>query len=337
LTRSGHGITNLFSDWLADLVGDSRTLLFSHLLGLNPGHHGTDTETSRTAVLDWDLGTLLPVEHLTVHLGHLATLQLRGISAFLSGEGATLTGGGLGTLGGGYVLAFFLLDSLALPFLNIGTFFLGHLATLLLGNILALLGGNLPALLGVVNLLTDGLVDGAALVGVDGVALLGQDCVTLPLGDILAFLFRDSGAFPLIDHGTLLLRYVLTDLILDSVTLSLVDNLTLGHGAGGADLLLHGLALGLVPGGAGLGSLRGTGFIMMCFLDGPWNIDTLQVLGVVALLLLLDGTLGADIIDRGTVLLDLNRTFSSLDLFLNLLLDDLTGFVLDIRTGLVRN
>ena len=43
----------------------------------------------------------------------------------------------------------------------------------------------------------------------------------------------------------------------------------------------------------------------MSFLDGPWNIDTLQVLGVVALLLLLDGTLGVDISDRGTVLLDL--------------------------------
>jgi len=106
----------------------------------------------------------------------------------------------LGTFGGGYVLAFLLLDSLALPFLHIGTFFLGYLATLLLGNILALLARNIPALLRVVNLLTDGLVDGAALVGVDGVALLGQDSVTLSLGDILAFLFRDSGAFPLIDH-----------------------------------------------------------------------------------------------------------------------------------------
>jgi len=135
----------------------------------------------------------------------------------------------------------------------------------------------------------------------------------------------------------LLLRHVLTDLILDSVTLSLVDNLALGHGAGGADLLLHGLALGLVPGGTGLGSFRGTGFIVMSFFDGSWNIDTLQILGVVALLLLLDGTLGADIIDSGTVLLNLNRTFSSLDLFLNLLLNNLTGFVLDIRTGLVRN
>ena len=176
------------------------------------------------------------------------------------------------------------------------------------------------------NLLTDGLVA--------GVTLLGQDGVTLPLGDILAFLFRDSGAFPLTDHGALLLRYVLKDLILDSVTLSLIDNLA---GTEGADLLLHGLTLVLVPGGAGLGSLSGTGFIVMSFLDGPWNIDTLQVLGVVALLLLLDGTLGADIIDRGTVLLDLNRTFSSLDLFLNLLLNDLAGFVLDIRTGLVRN
>ena len=59
------------------------------------------------------------------------------------------------------------------------------MATLLLGNILALLARNIPALLGVVNLLTDGLVDGAALVGVHGVAFLGEDGVAFALGNIL--------------------------------------------------------------------------------------------------------------------------------------------------------
>ena len=167
------------------MVGHSGTLLLRHLLGLDPGNNGANAETSGAAVLDWNFGTLLPVEHLTVNFGNLATLEFRSIFAFLTREGATLTGSCLRTLGSRNILAFFLLDSFALPFLNIGTFFLGHLATLLLGDILALLGWYIPALLRVVDLLTDGLVDGAALVGVHGVAFLGEDGVAFALGNIL--------------------------------------------------------------------------------------------------------------------------------------------------------
>ena len=153
----------------------------------------------------------------------------------------------------------------------------------------------------------------------------------------LAFLLGDSGAFPLIDHGTLFLRNILTDLILNSLALPVIDDLALGNSVGGALLLGHGLALPLIPGGAGLGSLRGTRFFMESFFDGSGDVDTLQFLRVVALLFLNSGTLLANIIGSGTVPLDLERTFSPLNLLLHWPLCDLASPLLDIGTGLVRN
>merc|ERR1712048_1014711 len=294
-------------------------------------------EGSWLTVLDRNLLAMLTAQHLAVNLWHLTTLELRNISTLLSGEGATLSGSGFRALSSRNVLALFLLDSLALSLLDVGTFFLGnlaafflgHITAFLLGNLATLLGRNLSALLRVVDLLADLLVDGITLPSVDG--------ITLALRDILAFLLRNGGTFPLIHNRTLLLRNIFTDLILDSVTLPVVDDLALSHSVGGALLLGHGLALALVPGRAGLGSLRGTGFLVESFLDGSGNVDTLQLLGVVALLLLHGGTLLADIISCGAVPLDLQRTFSSLNLVLDRFLGDPTGSLLDIGTGLVWN
>merc|ERR1719277_177414 len=195
------------------------------------------------------------------------------------------------------------------------------------------------------DLLTDLLVDSVALLGVNslallaihGVAFLSIDGVAFALRNILAFLFGNSRAFPLIHHGTLLLWNILADFILDGVALPVVDDLALGHGVGGALLLGHGLALPLIPGGTGLGSLRGTGFFMESFLDGPGDVNTLQFLRIVALLLLHSGTLLADIIGSGAVPLDLERTFSSLNLLLHRPLGDLASSLLNIGTGLIRD
>jgi len=247
------------------------------------------------------------------------------------------------------ILALFSLDSLALSLLNIGaflggdiaTFFLGDVLAFLLGDVTTLLGWNIPALLGVVNLLTDLLVDGVALLGVDSVAFLAIHGVTLPLvdsvalslGHVLAFLLWNGVALPLVDHRALLLGNLLADLVLDRVTLPLVDDLALSHGVGGALLLGHGLALGLEPGGAGLGSLGGARFLVEGFLDGSGHVDALQFLGVEALLLLDGGTLLAYVIDGGTLVLDLHGTFSSLDLFLDRLLGDLAGSLLGVGTS----
>jgi len=237
-----------------------------------------------------------------------------------------------------------------LPLLNIGTFLLGDIATFFLGNIFAflfrdvtaLLGWNISTLLRVVNLLADLLVDGVALLGVNSVAfftidsitLLSVDSVAFTLGHILAFFLGDSVTLPLIDHGTLLLRNLFANLVLDSLALPIVDDLALSHGAGGALLLCHGLALGLIPGGAGLGGLCGARFLVEGFLDGSWDVDALQFLSIEALLLLNSRTLLVDIIGRRAVPLDLNGTFSSLNLFLDRSLGDLTLPLLGVSTGL---
>jgi len=195
------------------------------------------------------------------------------------------------------------------------------------------------------DLLTDLLVDSVALLGVDGitflavhgVALLGVHSVAFTLRNILAFLLGDSGAFPLIDHGTLFLRNILTDLILNSLALPVIDDLALGNSVGGALLLGHGLALPLVPGGAVLDRLSGARFLVSSLLNSSGDVNTLQLLRIVALLLLHGGTLLADIIGCGAVPLDLKRTFSSLNLLLDRSLRDTTGSLLNIGTGLVRN
>jgi len=70
------------------------------------------------------------------------------------------------------------------------------------------------------------------------------------------------------------------------------------------------------------------------FLDSSWHIDALQFLGIEALLLLDGGTLLAHVIDRRTIPLDLDRTFSPLNLFLDRLLGNLTCSLLGVGTGL---
>ena len=178
------------------------------------------------------------------------------------------------------------------------------------------------------------LVDGVTLLAVDSVTflaihsvtLLSIDSVTLALRNILkemsvrkikfdnnyeidiihlAFLLRNSRAFSLIDHRALLLWNIFTDFVLHSVTFSVMDNLAFGHSVGDTLLLGHGLALPLVPGGALLDSLGVARFFMSRLLNSSGDIDTLQLLGVVALFLLHGRALLADIICCGTISLDL--------------------------------
>ena len=130
----------------------------------------------------------------------------------------------------------------------------------------------------------------------------------------------------------MLLWNIFTDLIQNSLTLPVIDNLTLSHGIGGALLLSHGFTLGFIPGGAGLGSLGGARFLMESFLDGSGDINTLQFLRVVTLFFLLGRTLLTDVISCGAVPLDLKRTFSSLNLLLNRTLGNSTSSLLNIGT-----
>jgi len=91
LARSADIIANLSGDWAALLIGDYRTLLLSDLLGADAWNQAANTKVSWAAILDRDFLAGLPAGHLAVNLGHLATLEFRNISTFLSGEGATLS------------------------------------------------------------------------------------------------------------------------------------------------------------------------------------------------------------------------------------------------------
>ena len=102
-------------------------------------------------------------------------------------EAAALSVRGLGTLGSGNSLAFFLLYSIALPLLNIVALLLGHILALLLGHVPAFLGSDITALLLVVDLLADLSCYGITFLAIDSFAFLAVDSVTLTAGHILKF------------------------------------------------------------------------------------------------------------------------------------------------------
>ena len=66
----------------------------------------------------------------------------------------------------------------------------------------------------------------------------------------MALLLWDLAALLVIDNATILLGHVLADLVLDSLALSLGDNLAHSLGVGDTFLLLHRLALPLELGAA---------------------------------------------------------------------------------------
>ena len=113
----------------------------------------------------------LAVELLAVNFRHLDTPKLGDIGALLAGEVTALTLSSLLAVSPGDVLAFLLLNSLALPLIDILALLPGHLAALLLGLLRALLGSDITAHLLVVNLLADLAGHGGADLGVDSVAL----------------------------------------------------------------------------------------------------------------------------------------------------------------------
>ena len=62
-----------------------------------------------------------------------------------------------------------------------------------------------------------------------------------------AFLLGNQGTLPLVHNAALLGGNIFTDLVLDGLTLPLIDDLALGLGPGGTLFLHDGRALLLVP------------------------------------------------------------------------------------------
>ena len=97
-------------------------------------------------------------------------MELRNICTFLLGEAATLSVGDFIALSSGNSLAFFFLDSFALPLLDLSAF--------LLGNVFTLLGPDVSTHLLVVDLLTDLLSHRVALLTVDSLTLATRNILT---------------------------------------------------------------------------------------------------------------------------------------------------------------
>merc|ERR1712235_65741 len=98
---------------------------------------------------------------------------------------------------------------------------------------------DITALLLVVVLLAHPSCHRITFLAVDSFAFLAVDSVTLTVGHIPAFLFRNLGALSIIDDTTLLRRNIFTDLIMNSLTLLLVDNLALSLSSRCALLFLN--------------------------------------------------------------------------------------------------
>ena len=147
-----------------------------------------------------------------------------------------------------------------------------------------------------------------------------------------ALLLRHQRTLPLVDNAALLGGNIFTNLVLDSLALPLIDDLTLSLGPGGALLLHDGGALLLVPGAALLVKLIGAFLLMDGLLDSPGQVDALHFRDAVAFFFKLLLTSLFDVIGSLTILPILEAALLTRDRFLNRLLGDLTLALLDIST-----
>merc|ERR1719308_46235 len=193
------------------------------------------------------------------------------------------------------------------------------------------------ALFGVANLLANLFGHWVALPSIKSLAFLAIDSLALTTIHIPAFLFWDFGALPVTDNTTLLGRNILTDLILDSLTLLLVDNLALSFSSSCTFLFINRIALVLIRGCALLVLFSPTLLFIDSLRDGSWNTDTLQLRDIVTFLILNSATLLPGVLSRLTIFPILNPTLLTRDRLLNRSLGDLTLALLDISTDGVWN
>ena len=145
-----------------------------------------------------------------------------------------------------------------------------------------------------------------------------------------AFLLGNQGTLPLVHNAALLGGNIFTDLVLNGLTLPLIDDLALGLGPGGALLLRDRGALLVVPGAALLVKLSGAFLFMDGLLDRSGQVDALDLRNVVALLSKLLATLLLDVIGSLAVLAVLEAALLTGDGLLHRPLGDLALALLDI-------
>jgi len=142
---------------------------------------------------------------------------------------------------------------------------------------------------------------------------------------------------PVTDNTTLLGRNILTDLILDGLTLLLIDNLALSFSSSCAFLFINRAALVLIRGCALLVLLSPALLFMNSLRDNSWNTDTLQLRDVVTFLFLYSAALLPGVLSSLAIFPILDPTLLTRDRLLNRSLGNLTLALLDISTDGVRN
>ena len=150
-------------------------------------------------------------------------------------------------------------------------------------------------------------------------------------------LFGDLIALSVIDNLAVLLWNILTDLVLYFPAFLVEDNFAFSDKVGDASLLPHRLTLVLVPLGTLLVVLCATLFLMDSFLNVLGDADTLELGGIVALLVRDLCALLCDVIHSLAILLIVKRTDHLCDRVMHCLLDNPALLFLSISTNIFLN
>ena len=150
-------------------------------------------------------------------------------------------------------------------------------------------------------------------------------------------LFWDLITLSVIDNLAVLLWNILTDLVLYFPAFLVEDNFTFSDKVGHASLLPHRLTLVLVPLGTLLVVLCATLFLMDSFLNVLGDANTLELGGIVALLVRDLCALLCDVIHSLAILLIVKRTDHLCGRVTHCLLDNPALLFLSISTNIFLN
>ena len=140
-----------------------------------------------------------------------------------------------------------------------------------------------------------------------------------------------------IDNLTILIRNVFTDLIFHVLTFLLVENFAVWFKVCDTLPLLHIFTFVLKSYCTLVVVLSGTFLFMNGFLDNLWNLDTLKLGSAVTFFIRDCGTFLLDVLDIIALLLVMDGTSLLVGVFLNRFLLDFTSLCLSLSTNFIRN
>jgi len=289
------------------------------------------------ALFDRNRDTILGVGVVTFNIGNWMTVDVRNINAVWLADWTAYSGVFVLAVSCRNINALLLLNSLTNLLRNLMAVFLGNLATLLLGDIATFLGWNFMAFSLITNLLTDLLVGGVTLLSIGGVAFLLRSCITFTFILSPAFLLWNLMTLSFIDKLTILIRNIFADLIFHLLAFLLVENFAVWFKVGDTLPLHHIFAFVFESYCTLIVVLSGTFFFVDSLLDNLWNLDTLKLGSAVTFLIRDCGTLLLDVLDIIALLLVMDGTSLLVGVLLNRFLLDFTSLSLSLSTNFIRN